>query len=176
LRREKLAGVELILEILENASRLCPSGITLIDSVYVAICEVATGKRNRNEGVLQVMRDKKHKGIGSAIRSMISALIIALLVDQLYAQSIHQYYVAQSGSDSNPGTQAQPWQTINHAAKKVRPGDTVLVAPGAYSENILISQSGKPDARTRFVSTAKWGAEIIGVKHSFPTDPPLRRF
>ena len=30
-----------------------------------------------------------------------------------------QYYVAPSGSDSNPGTSSQPWATLNHASAQV---------------------------------------------------------
>src|SRR3989442_10249602 len=37
------------------------------------------------------------------------------------------YYVATSGNDANPGTAAQPFATIQHAADIVNPGDGVLV-------------------------------------------------
>lgn len=43
------------------------------------------------------------------------------------------YYVSPDGSDTNPGTQAQPWQTIQKAVKTVVAGDTVLVRGGEYS-------------------------------------------
>ena len=44
------------------------------------------------------------------------------------------YYVSPSGSDSNPGTLAAPFLTINHAdsAALLSPGDTVIVQPGTY--------------------------------------------
>jgi hypothetical protein len=79
-----------------------------------------------------------------------------------------QYYVATTGSNSNPGTQPRPWRTISYAAKRVKPGDTVLVAPGTYRENVLILTGGNANARIEFLSTVKWGARVIGVKHSFP--------
>ena len=34
------------------------------------------------------------------------------------------YYVSLTGSDSNPGTLAQPFGTINHGASVLTPGDT----------------------------------------------------
>jgi hypothetical protein len=43
------------------------------------------------------------------------------------------YYVSNSGSDSNPGTQAQPFKTIQKGLGTALTGDTVLVAPGSYT-------------------------------------------
>jgi parallel beta-helix repeat protein len=45
------------------------------------------------------------------------------------------YYVAPppAGSNANPGTIAQPWATLQHAADTVQPGDTVLVRGGDYA-------------------------------------------
>ncbi|MEP7284585.1 MAG: right-handed parallel beta-helix repeat-containing protein [Chloroflexota bacterium] len=46
------------------------------------------------------------------------------------------YYVATGGNDSNPGTQAQPFRTINRGVSVLRPGDTLLVGAGTYNEYI----------------------------------------
>lgn len=46
------------------------------------------------------------------------------------------YYVATTGNDSNPGTESNPWRTIQKAANTVAAGDTVLVQPGTYPENV----------------------------------------
>jgi hypothetical protein len=46
------------------------------------------------------------------------------------------FYVSLSGSDSNNGTQEQPWRTIQRAANMMYSGDTVLVGPGDYGEII----------------------------------------
>ena len=40
------------------------------------------------------------------------------------------YYVALTGSDTNPGTQAAPWRTIQKAANTLVAGDTVVVQSG----------------------------------------------
>lgn len=49
------------------------------------------------------------------------------------------YYVATNGSDANPGTEAQPWLTIQRAVKNGSvyrvPGDTVLIRGGTYYGN-----------------------------------------
>jgi len=56
------------------------------------------------------------------------------------------YYVARNhsgASDSNPGTESQPWLTIQHAANVINAGDICLVKAGAYYERIQITRSGK---------------------------------
>jgi hypothetical protein len=42
------------------------------------------------------------------------------------------YYVGESGDDSNPGTAAAPFRTIQKAATLMRAGDTAIVQPGNY--------------------------------------------
>ena len=37
-----------------------------------------------------------------------------------------------AGSDANPGTEADPWASLQHAADSVSAGDTVIVHPGDY--------------------------------------------
>src|SRR5215510_2133589 len=43
------------------------------------------------------------------------------------------YYVSPTGSDSNSGTQDQPFRTIQRAADVVNPGNTVIVEDGVYT-------------------------------------------
>ncbi len=65
-------------------------------------------------------------------------------------------YVAVGGSDSGPGTQAQPYATIQHAIDMTVPGGTVNVEGGQYNGPVIIDrpltlygvQHGV-DARTR---------------------------
>ena len=56
------------------------------------------------------------------------------------------YYVATTGNDANSTTQAKnsttPWKTIGHAAGIAVAGDTVLVGPGAYNEQLRPANSG----------------------------------
>lgn len=50
------------------------------------------------------------------------------------------YYVATNGNNSNPGTEASPWLTVQHAAENVLPGDSVFIRSGTYiGWNVLIS-------------------------------------
>ncbi len=43
------------------------------------------------------------------------------------------YYVANGGSDGNPGTQASPFATIQKASDTAHAGDTIIVKPGTYA-------------------------------------------
>jgi Protein of unknown function (DUF1565) len=56
------------------------------------------------------------------------------------------YYVSTSGSDSNSGTQAAPWRTIQHAATSVHAGDTVNIRAGVYNEAVTPTVSGTATA------------------------------
>ncbi len=61
---------------------------------------------------------------------------------QLPSRSGVTHYVSTSGSDKNPGTLKAPWRTIQHAADKVQPGDTVEVEGGTYNEIVTMKSSG----------------------------------
>jgi hypothetical protein len=51
-------------------------------------------------------------------------------------------YVATSGSDSNPGTLAQPLRTIQRAETLANAGTLVLIQPGVYREEVTVNVSG----------------------------------
>ncbi|MHC4714983.1 MAG: putative Ig domain-containing protein, partial [Planctomycetota bacterium] len=42
------------------------------------------------------------------------------------------YYVATDGNDGWPGTQAQPWATLQYAVDTIAAGDTIIVENGTY--------------------------------------------
>ena len=49
------------------------------------------------------------------------------------------YYVAQEdakAADTNDGSEAAPWKTINRSIKGLKPGDTVLIKNGTYRESV----------------------------------------
>ena len=52
------------------------------------------------------------------------------------------YYVAVDGDDDNPGTLAEPWGTIQHAADLLAAGDAVQVRGGVYHEAVTVNVSG----------------------------------
>ena len=50
-----------------------------------------------------------------------------------------EYYVSTGGVNTNPGTLALPWRTIQKAADSVTAGDIVNIRAGTYSERVSIS-------------------------------------
>jgi hypothetical protein len=57
-----------------------------------------------------------------------------------------QYHVDPAGDDTNPGTPAAPWKTLQKAADTLQAGDTVLVASGTYAEHVVPKNSGTSSA------------------------------
>ncbi len=73
----------------------------------------------------------------------ICVVLFILLPSFLFADS---FYVAVNGSNANPGTEAQPWLTIQYAVDHVGAGDTVFVQSGVYNELVTFNQSGSAGA------------------------------
>ncbi len=80
------------------------------------------------------------------------------------------YYVATTGNDSNPGTEALPWKTIQKAANTINGGDTAVVADGIYTGSVTISRSGTDANRLlTFQAANKWGAVVSSPAGPEPT-------
>ena len=63
---------------------------------------------------------------------------------------VHALFVSTTGSDSNPGSQAKPFLTIQHAAGEAKPGDTINVRGGTYCERLAVTTSG--DANRGYIT------------------------
>jgi hypothetical protein len=80
------------------------------------------------------------------------------------------YYVAKNGSDSNRGTETEPWLTIQNALDETGAGDTIVVKEGIYNENIKTDADG--EAGKRILIKAQKGVILKGgvlIKHSYIT-------
>ena len=61
------------------------------------------------------------------------------------------YYVAGNGNDANDGlSREKAFRSINRAAARVGPGDTVLIAEGQYNETVRIRAAGTEDRPITF--------------------------
>jgi parallel beta-helix repeat protein len=83
------------------------------------------------------------------------AAATTLYVDQNQAQC----------TDTGPATELQPLCTIGAAADQVQPGDTVVVRPGTYAEQVEIAATGTSSAPIVF--TADSGVTVTGQAHGF---------
>ena len=54
------------------------------------------------------------------------------------------------GGRRGTGGAEDPWRTIQFAAKRAQPGDTVIVRPGIYAESVTLSHSGTADMPIRY--------------------------
>ena len=61
--------------------------------------------------------------------------------------------VDSSASDSNSGSEALPWKTIQKAANSLYPGDTVLIKKGIYTELF----GGSPDTGILAIKSQRSG-------------------
>ncbi|MCC7478358.1 right-handed parallel beta-helix repeat-containing protein [bacterium] len=77
------------------------------------------------------------------------------------------YYVepAPAGDDANPGTSAEPWASLQHAADTVVAGDTVIVRPGTYT-GFMLQSSGSESSPITF--SAEEGAVINARNENTP--------
>jgi Right handed beta helix region/Pel9A-like, right handed beta helix region len=92
------------------------------------------------------VRDKEAGTMGKYAAVMLVLVAAACLCGSAPAAD---YYVATTGSDSGPGTLAQPWATLQHAVQSIAPGDTIYVRAGTYVGcriTNLNSGSGSPGA------------------------------
>lgn len=62
------------------------------------------------------------------------------------------YYVSPGGSDTNAGSLASPWKTINKAAATAKAGDTVYIRAGTYRERLRPANSGTQTAPLIFTA------------------------
>ena len=68
--------------------------------------------------------------------------LLFMCVSGALGQPNSSFYVSTAGNDANPGTQAAPWRTIQHAVGVARAGSTVNVRGGVYEELVSINSSG----------------------------------
>lgn len=72
------------------------------------------------------------------------------------------YVDSSTGSDVNDGLSPdKAWKTLLHAAKEIRAGDHVKVAPGVYRGGIRIYAKGTPEAPITLEGDAIEGSTVI---------------
>ena len=85
--------------------------------------------------------------------------VLLSLVLFLSTVSAVEFHVAVNGKDQNAGTAEAPFRTIQHAAEKAQPGDTITVHEGVYRERINPPRGGESVAK-RIVYRAAPGEKV----------------
>jgi len=94
-------------------------------------------------------------------RLMLLSLLIAPSLS-LAATTLVVDNQAHTADDSNPGTKARPFKTINAAAQRAQPGDTVLVRAGVYRERVAPARSGTAEAPIVYQAAPGERVEVKG--------------
>lgn len=76
-------------------------------------------------------------------------------------QATH-YYVASTGDNSNTGTLASPFRTIQHAADIMTAGDTCYIRAGVYRESVYPVASGTLNSKIVFMPYNNESVTISG--------------
>jgi hypothetical protein len=80
-----------------------------------------------------------------------------------YVDRLHAF-----ASDTNPGSEALPWLTIQHAADTLLAGDTVLVKAGTYPEQVTVTSAGAPGQEIVFAAYPGHTVTVDGSTVSLP--------
>jgi parallel beta-helix repeat protein len=92
---------------------------------------------------------------GVLVISACSTLIVTTTPAVPTLDLSNAYFISPNGSDTNPGTQAQPWQTIQKAVTTVVAGDTIYLHGGQYdgvNAGWYFSNSGRAEAPITFTN------------------------
>jgi Protein of unknown function (DUF1565) len=103
-----------------------------------------------------------------AIKVSLSIFQVLLWGVACFAQSNTSFYVSPNGSDTNPGTQTEPWRTIQHAADVAQAGSTINVRGGVYEELVTIKSSG--NATDGYITFQSYPGEtaVLDATHFTP--------
>ena len=77
------------------------------------------------------------------------------------------YFVSSTGSNTNLGTYAAPFSSIENAANRADPGDTIMIRGGTYYDRVLnLVKSGTAD---RPITIESVPGEFVAIDHGFQT-------
>src|SRR6185437_14111837 len=80
-----------------------------------------------------------------------------------FYRCLRNFYVAPNGRENNPGSEAQPWLTIQRADTSARRGgDCINVASGTYKANVLVQHGGSEPTPTGYVV---YRCQVLGACH-----------
>ena len=77
-------------------------------------------------------------------RALYFVVLLAVLTLGSAAAFGATYYVATTGNDSWPGSEAEPWATLQKAVDTIAAGDTAIVKPGTYAGCRMRSSGSNP--------------------------------
>jgi hypothetical protein len=95
-----------------------------------------------------------------SLQSKCAAMLALALTS--FAQAA-DFYVAPTGSDTNAGSRAAPYQTINRCAQLAQAGDSCILRAGTYRETVRPLNSGTANLPITFVAFLGESVTISGA-------------
>ncbi len=89
--------------------------------------------------VLKKVSAVKSSLVKNSLKKCLLIIFVLSFSVSLYGTT---YYVAPNGSNSNSGSESQPWRTIQKAADTMTAGDVVYIKAGTYNERVIPKNSG----------------------------------
>lgn len=107
------------------------------------VCSVRKAKTLQHEREAPI-RARLNMTLTLPVLALLATLALVAAPPALAADP-PRFYVALGGSDRNPGTQARPFRSIQHALNVARtPGTTIYVRQGVYRELLRFPHDGAP--------------------------------
>jgi parallel beta-helix repeat protein len=131
-------------------------GSTQITAVHGSVTGVAVVRVTNSPDFGAIARGIRPRGFGQGTYAVL-----------LPAAGGTRYWVATTGSDTNPGTATEPFRTINHAAQVAVAGDVVTIRAGTYEETVQVKNSGTASRRIVFQAERRGEVLLTGGSHSF---------
>lgn len=78
------------------------------------------------------------------------------------------YYVSLSGSDSNPGSQSQPFKTFARAVKPLRAGDTLYIRGGTWTQQLDLMANNTTGTSSAPIKIAGYPGEKPTIRYAEP--------
>jgi autotransporter-associated beta strand protein len=138
--------------------------LNIAGSLANGIYTLATYKNTGTTGSFVASPVADSGTIPSGVIASVSAAggVITLAVSN---PSPATYFVATNGSDSNPGTLAQPFLTIQKAASLANTGTTVNIRAGTYRETVTVLANGTSNAPITFQA---YSNEVVTIDGTDP--------
>jgi hypothetical protein len=97
----------------------------------------------------------------------------ALMLVPLRSPAAEYYVDPVAGSNNNPGTAAQPWQTLPHAISRVKGSDVLVLRPGTHAVSGSLKLNSKKSGTSSSPTTIRGepGAVIDGGLPEFRATP-----
>jgi hypothetical protein len=97
-------------------------------------------------------------GIESAIAGAADDVAVGRAQTAMYVVD----QAAPEASDMNPGTEQQPFKTVQRAADMAGPGDTVYVMGGRYDERVKVRAGGTEGKPITFIAKPRRSVTVAG--------------